>query len=86
MTAQIYKDTHLLTLSRYWFGTPDQEGRNLATCVWRSQQDARQGGVGPAHRKAAGAARHLYSEWRIDRHRLIIRDDLVSWQIVDWAD
>ncbi|ETS72985.1 hypothetical protein PFICI_15377 [Pestalotiopsis fici W106-1] len=71
---------------KYWFGTPDQEGRNLATCVWRSQQDARQGGVGPAHRKAAGAARHLYSEWRIDRHRLIIRDDLVSWQIVDWAD
>ncbi|KAK9774137.1 hypothetical protein AB5N19_06865 [Seiridium cardinale] len=71
---------------KYWFGTPDQDGRNLATCVWRSQQDARQGGVGPAHRRAAGAARHLYSEWRIDRHRLIIRGGLKSWDIVDWVD
>ncbi|KAH6646606.1 hypothetical protein BKA67DRAFT_496603, partial [Truncatella angustata] len=71
---------------KYWFGTPDKDGRNLATCVWRSQEDARQGGVGPAHRKAAGAARHLYTEWRIDRHRLIIRDDLKSWEVVNWVD
>ncbi|KAK8062467.1 hypothetical protein PG997_014564 [Apiospora hydei] len=71
---------------KYWFGTPDKDGRNLATCVWRSQHDARAGGVGPAHRKAAGAARHLYTDWRIDRHRLIIREELSSWEIVDWVD
>ncbi|KAI1840535.1 hypothetical protein JX265_013235 [Neoarthrinium moseri] len=70
---------------KYWFGTPDKDGRNLATCVWRSQEDARKGGVGPAHRKAAGAARHLYTDWKIDRHRLIIRDGLQSWEIVDWS-
>lgn len=49
--------------SRYWFGSPDEDGRNLATCVWRSQEDARIGSVGEAHRKAAGATRYLYTEW-----------------------
>ncbi|KAI1179371.1 hypothetical protein F4777DRAFT_473519 [Nemania sp. FL0916] len=70
---------------KYWFGSPDKDGKNLATCVWRSQEDARKGGVGPAHRRAATAARDLYSHWKIDRHRLIIRDEVDSWEITDWA-
>ncbi|KAJ8116900.1 hypothetical protein ONZ43_g4335 [Nemania bipapillata] len=70
---------------KYWFGSPDKDGRNLATCVWRSQEDARKGGVGPAHRRAAAAARDLYSHWKIDRHKLIIRDEVESWEITDWA-
>ncbi|KAI0432486.1 hypothetical protein F5Y09DRAFT_139530 [Xylaria sp. FL1042] len=70
---------------KYWFGSPDKDGKNLATCVWRSQEDARKGGIGPAHRRAAGAARNLYSHWKIDRHRLIIRDNVESWEITDWA-
>ncbi|KAI0970037.1 hypothetical protein F4678DRAFT_462841 [Xylaria arbuscula] len=70
---------------KYWFGSPDKDGRNLATCVWRSQEDARKGGIGPAHRRAAGSARDLYSHWKIDRHRLIIRDNVESWEITDWA-
>ncbi|KAK0719483.1 hypothetical protein B0H67DRAFT_483708 [Lasiosphaeris hirsuta] len=69
---------------KYWFGSPDIDGRNLATCIWRSQEDARKGGIGPAHRRAAGAARSLYSFWKIDRHRLTIRDGIESWEIVDW--
>jgi len=71
--------------NRYWFGTPDRDGRNLATCIWRSQEDARKGGVGPAHRKAAGSARSLYSFWQIDRHRLTIRDGIESWEFSDWT-
>ncbi|KAI0914979.1 hypothetical protein F4823DRAFT_4001 [Ustulina deusta] len=70
---------------KYWFGNPDKDGKNLATCVWRSQEDARKGGIGPAHRRAATAARDLYSHWKIDRHRLIIRDNVESWEITDWA-
>ncbi|GAW20075.1 hypothetical protein ANO14919_095690 [Xylariales sp. No.14919] len=70
---------------KYWFGSPDKDGKNLATCVWRSQEDARKGGIGPAHRRAAAAARDLYSHWKIDRHRLIIRDNVESWEITDWA-
>ncbi|KAL8414307.1 hypothetical protein RB594_005509 [Gaeumannomyces avenae] len=71
---------------KYWFGEPNAEGRNLATCVWRSKEDARLGNVGPAHRKAANATRRLYTSWGIDRHRLIVRDDAKSWEIVDWVD
>ncbi|KAI0457569.1 hypothetical protein F5B21DRAFT_84541 [Xylaria acuta] len=70
---------------KYWFGSPDKDGKNLATCVWRSQEDAKKGGIGPAHRRAAAAARDLYSHWKIDRHRLIIRDEVESWEITDWA-
>ncbi|KAI1102751.1 hypothetical protein F4804DRAFT_253606 [Jackrogersella minutella] len=69
---------------KYWFGHPDKDGRNLATCLWRSQEDAIKGGVGPGHRKAAAATRSLYSHWKIDRHRLIIRNDVQSWEIIDW--
>ncbi|KAI1075597.1 eukaryotic translation initiation factor 3 subunit-like protein [Whalleya microplaca] len=60
---------------KYWFGDPDKDGRNLATCLWRSQEDAKKAGFGPAHQRAASAARSLYSHWKIDRYRLIIRDD-----------
>ncbi|KAI1639269.1 hypothetical protein F4809DRAFT_157554 [Biscogniauxia mediterranea] len=70
---------------KYWFGSPDKDGRNLATCLWRSQEDAKKGGVGPGHRRAAAAARDLYSHWKIDRHKLIIRDDVQSWEITDPA-
>ncbi|KAI1377012.1 hypothetical protein F4677DRAFT_64450 [Hypoxylon crocopeplum] len=69
---------------KYWFGHPDKDGKNLATCVWRSQEDAIKGGVGRGHRKAAAATRSLYTHWKIDRHRLIIRDDVQSWEIIDW--
>ncbi|KXJ91639.1 hypothetical protein Micbo1qcDRAFT_146513 [Microdochium bolleyi] len=71
---------------KYWFGTPDAEGRNLATCLWRSQDDARQGNKGPGHRKAAMATKSLYSNWQIDRHRLTIRDDFQSWGFTDWTE
>ncbi|KAH7039597.1 uncharacterized protein B0I36DRAFT_203953, partial [Microdochium trichocladiopsis] len=65
---------------KYWFGSPDAEGRNLATCLWRSRDDARRGNMGPGHRKAAMATRSLYSNWQIDRHRLTIGDGVQSWE------
>ncbi|KAM6484606.1 hypothetical protein HDV62DRAFT_302422 [Trichoderma sp. SZMC 28011] len=69
---------------KYWFGSPDPELRNLATCVWRSREDAMVGGRGPAHRKAVGATRNLYAFWKIDQHRLTIRDNVDDWVIEDW--
>jgi hypothetical protein len=33
-------------LLKYWFGTPDANGRNLATCLWRHRDDAKLGGAG----------------------------------------
>ncbi|EQB56881.1 hypothetical protein CGLO_03057 [Colletotrichum gloeosporioides Cg-14] len=71
---------------KYWFGSPDAEGRNLATCVWRSRPDAVKAGHGPAHRKASRATASMYSFWRIDRHRLVIHEGAESWEIIDWTD
>ncbi|KAJ4120000.1 hypothetical protein NW768_010283 [Fusarium equiseti] len=71
---------------KYWFGEPDSELANLATCIWRSREDAKKGGTGPAHRKAAGATRSMYAFWKIDQHRLIIRDNVEDWEITPWQD
>ncbi|KIN01881.1 hypothetical protein OIDMADRAFT_103146 [Oidiodendron maius Zn] len=70
---------------KYWFGSPDQNGRNLATCVWRSQYDAKVGSIGEAHRRAGAAARVLYTEWKIERLELLLTDDLDGWEIRPWT-
>ncbi|KAH8785978.1 hypothetical protein F5883DRAFT_402827 [Diaporthe sp. PMI_573] len=70
---------------KYWFGTPDRDLRNLATCIWRSREDARKGGTGRAHKEAIKAVRTMYAEWRIDQHRLIVRDGGSSWDLVEWT-
>lgn len=30
------------------------------------------------------ATREMYADWRIDQHRLVIRDGISSWEIVRW--
>ncbi|KUI63486.1 UPF0643 protein PB2B2.08 [Cytospora mali] len=70
---------------KYWFGTPNEDLRNLATCIWRSREDAKRGGIGPAHKEAVQAVRTMYAEWRIDQHQLVIRDGVSSWEITDWT-
>lgn len=69
---------------KYWFGEPDTQLRNLATCLWRSREDAIAGGRGPAHKKAAGSTRSLYAYWKIDQHRLTIADGVDSFEITPW--
>ncbi|KAF2839610.1 hypothetical protein M501DRAFT_973176 [Patellaria atrata CBS 101060] len=68
-------------LLKYWFGTKDQEHRNLATCVWRNREDAHKGGTGPWHRRARLAARELYQDIKFSTHTLTISDDVQSWSI-----
>ncbi len=54
-------------LLKYWFGTPeDLEGRNLATCIWRSKEDAKIGGGGEFHRKAMKTVVGWYKFWKIE--------------------
>lgn len=71
---------------KYWFGAPDPELRNLATCLWRSRGEAIAGGRGPAHRKAAMSTRALYAYWKIDQHRLTIHDGAAGFDIEPWTD
>lgn len=44
-------------LLKYWFGSTDNERRNLATCLWRHREDASLGGGGPWHKQARESAR-----------------------------
>ncbi|EPE10548.1 hypothetical protein F503_05643 [Ophiostoma piceae UAMH 11346] len=73
-------------LLRYWFDLPDADGRNLATCLWRSPADAHKAGHGPQHRKASSSVRSLYKEWRIERYRLVVGDGVQSWEVIPWVD
>ncbi|KAI9891171.1 MAG: hypothetical protein M1814_003014 [Vezdaea aestivalis] len=63
-------------LLKYWFGEPDSEGRNLATCVWREKKDASMGSRGRGHSRAAGETRGLYTDWRVGRWALRVGGDL----------
>lgn len=77
-------------LLKYWFGIPNAEGRNLATCVWRDFKDARPASSGEGHKAAARATIQMYTEWKIERLRLMIDDDGVggvgTWSIRPWEE
>ncbi|KAL9026340.1 MAG: hypothetical protein Q9180_007498 [Flavoplaca navasiana] len=84
-------------LLKYWFGNPDAEGRNLATCgyftgpaeydfhshtytgVWRQREDAVPGSSGEGHKAAMRATIKMYTEWQVERHRLVVGDNVVDW-------
>ena len=84
---------------KYWFGIPDENGRNLATCtfpfltpeaysdikgIWRDPQDAKRGGAGPGHRQAIRETRALYLEWGIEQLALTIGPDAATWSVTEW--
>ncbi|KAL2221272.1 hypothetical protein M432DRAFT_605757 [Thermoascus aurantiacus ATCC 26904] len=73
-------------LLKYWFGTKDENHRNLATCIWRSKADARLGGTGPWHQRARAAARDFYERIVFTTLKLVIDDGAAAWEISDWTE
>ncbi|KAB2571988.1 UPF0643 protein [Lasiodiplodia theobromae] len=73
-------------LLKYWFGVPDGERRNLATCFWHSREDAAAGGKGPWHKKARGAAITMYESIRFETRRLTVEEGVTGWTWEDWKD
>ncbi|KAJ5096471.1 hypothetical protein NUU61_005827 [Penicillium alfredii] len=73
-------------LLKYWFGTKDENHQNLATCLWRSREDARLGGRGPWHAQARAAAQELYKHILFTTLKLVIKDEATSWTISDWDE
>ncbi|KAI5808706.1 hypothetical protein DFH27DRAFT_522125 [Peziza echinospora] len=71
-------------LLKYWFGTPDADGRNLATCLWRHQADAKMGGKGEGHKCAMREVAGHYLEWTVERLRLVVYEGAEKWDIVQW--
>ncbi|KAK4570083.1 hypothetical protein LTR86_003053 [Recurvomyces mirabilis] len=72
-------------LLKYWFGSCDSEMRNLATCIWRSREDATAGGSGPWHRRARMAAKDLYEDIEFRTHKLVVDDNATSWRLEDYT-
>ncbi|OJK00435.1 hypothetical protein ASPACDRAFT_60264 [Aspergillus aculeatus ATCC 16872] len=73
-------------LLKYWFGSKDASHRNLATCIWRSREDARLGGLGPWHKKARGAAREMYESIEFSTLRLTVAEGVRGWEFGEWVD
>ncbi|KAL8903356.1 MAG: hypothetical protein Q9171_007430 [Xanthocarpia ochracea] len=73
-------------LLKYWFGTPDAEGRNLATCIWRKHEDAQPGSSGEGHKAAMRATIKMYTEWQVERRKLLVGEKVEDWDIIPWND
>ncbi|RDW76379.1 uncharacterized protein DSM5745_06371 [Aspergillus mulundensis] len=71
-------------LLRYWFGVKNEKRENLATCVWRSREDARAGGTGPWHAKARGAARVMYEQIVFTTLELVVGEEVGEWEFREW--
>ncbi|KAL2444359.1 hypothetical protein ABEF95_016407 [Exophiala dermatitidis] len=66
-------------LLKYWYGVANSERRNLATCLWRSKEDAVNGGRGPWHKQAGAAIAQMYEMIDVHGLRLTIEDDVEDW-------
>ncbi|KIX01338.1 uncharacterized protein Z518_09063 [Rhinocladiella mackenziei CBS 650.93] len=66
-------------LLKYWYGVPDADRRNLATCLWRNKEDAVKGSRGPWHRQARAAISQMYEEIDVRGLCLIIEDNVRGW-------
>ena len=52
----------------YWYGTPDPEGNNLATCIWQSRRHAIAANSRPNHIVAARLAVASFESYTLERH------------------
>ena len=52
----------------YWYGIPDSEGHNIATCIWQSRRHAIAANSRPNHIVAAGFAAASYDTFTLERH------------------
>ncbi|KIW20885.1 hypothetical protein PV08_01464 [Exophiala spinifera] len=71
-------------LLKYWYGTPDADRRNLATCVWRNKNDAIKGGTGPWHKQARAIIPRMYEHIDVRGVRLVIEDNVESWSFAPY--
>lgn len=55
-------------LIMYWYGIPDSEGFNLATCIWQSRRHAIAANSRPNHVIAARLAAASFETYTFERH------------------
>jgi len=66
-------------LLKYWYGSPDSSRFNLATCLWRSREDAVKGGRGPWHQRARAVIPKMYEMIQVKGIVLTIEDEVRDW-------
>lgn len=73
-------------LLSYIYGTPDPgTGTNLATCVWRSREDARRASALPLHRRAVRLAVDAYEWFVLDRYSVVKREGETGVRVMEWS-
>ncbi|KAI9837925.1 MAG: hypothetical protein M1837_002664 [Sclerophora amabilis] len=71
-------------LLKYWFGQPDHQFRNLATCAWRSRADALRANTGKKHQRAMLALKEMYGTCALERFELTITNNVEGWSIAQF--
>lgn len=52
--------------------------------LWRSREDARNGGTGPWHRQARMEAKEMYEKIEFSTMELLIENEVSGWEVRDW--
>ncbi|CAH6722452.1 hypothetical protein CLIB1444_09S03884 [[Candida] jaroonii] len=68
-------------LLKYWYGIPNSEGKNLATCWWVSSSHAKFGGRGNNHREGVNLVRNWYQLWEIEQYHLNITKNATDFAV-----
>ncbi|KAL5614488.1 hypothetical protein BROUX41_004593 [Berkeleyomyces rouxiae] len=81
--SHLDKAAHLeatrLGILKYWFGFPDTERRNLATCLWSNRIDAAKASHCPDHIEAVRMGTPMYEWFRIECYEFTVLDGLSGW-------
>jgi hypothetical protein len=67
------------TLLKYWYGESDAERRNLATCLWVSEAEAKKLMKYKLHQEAVKAGAPLYEYFTIKTYQLVIEEGVTSY-------
>lgn len=76
----------LLPVSSHGFGVLGVCHRLTVSGVWREYVDAKRGSSGEGHHRAMQATSKLYTEWKVERLKLVIGKNVEHWDIVGWKD
>ncbi|KAI5449666.1 hypothetical protein NCC49_004127 [Naganishia albida] len=70
----------------YWYGAPDENGDNVATCLWASREDARRASTSARHRVAAGLAKGVYERYELIRYVVERSEGETGLRVGLWED
>ncbi|KAI9708114.1 MAG: hypothetical protein M1820_004318 [Bogoriella megaspora] len=74
-------------LIMYFYGWPDPvTGENLATCIWRTRNEAREASKLPWHKEAVKESREAYGWFALERYAVIKDAGETGVRIEAWGD